>query len=129
MPLLGGGYAWEPSRLLGIGPFFTRPGASRPVEGAARGVVGGLLDRAEDRALDRPGQQQPAPRDVAVLRVPRPLVVDHAPEPVEELLSEDAGGEADRDRDRDEQDRGHAPRYTRAGAAHAPRCAGVSRPG
>src|SRR6476620_4275341 len=107
MPLIGRCYAWEPVRLLGSGPLFTRPGTRRSVEDAARRVVGALLDRAEDGALDRPGQQQPAPRDVAVLRVRRLLVVDHAPEAVEDLLPEDAGDEAGRDRDGDARDLRH----------------------
>jgi hypothetical protein len=57
-------------------------------------VVRQLLDGPEDRSLEGAGEQQPPPADVAMLRVRRLLLVDKAPDLVEELLAHDARQQA-----------------------------------
>src|SRR3954447_5324332 len=128
-PLWAGVMPGNRRGLLGIGVLLAGPRARGPVEAAPSRVVDALLDRAEDRALDGPRQQEPAPRDVAVLRVRRLLVVDHAPDPVEAFLPRGARHEAGRDRHGDEQELGHSPVYTRRVCGHAGRVAARSAEG
>src|SRR5215210_6116468 len=84
--------------LFRIWALFAGPGARGAVEAASRGVVRELLHRPEDRPLDGACEQKPPPGDVAMLRIWRLLLVDNAPDLVENLLAHDAGQQAQGDR-------------------------------
>src|SRR5215218_7466505 len=94
--------------LLRLRPLLARPRAGRPRERAPAVMVGGLLHRAEDGPLDRRGDQQLRPVDLPVLGVRRLLVVEQAPDLVEDLPRHEARDQAATDADGDEEDLGHA---------------------
>src|SRR5215217_1186344 len=109
--------------LLGIRALLARPGSGRAVEAAPRGVVGELLDGPEYGPLEGPREQQPRPADVAMLRVRRLLLIDHAPDLVEHLLAEDAGEQPRGDRQRGEEQLGHSGCIPDGGSASQLPCA------
>src|SRR5687768_2792675 len=88
--------------LFGIWLLLARPAAGGAVEAAPGGVVGGFLHGAENGSLEGAGEKQPAPADVAVLRVGRLLLVDEPPELVEDLLPHDPCEQTGPDRDGEE---------------------------
>ena len=61
-------------------------------------MVRQLLYGPEDRSLEGSGEQQPPPADLAMLRVGRLLLVDQAPDLIEDLLAEEAGQQPPADR-------------------------------
>src|SRR3954447_24402900 len=87
------------SRLLRLGRFFARPAAGHPREPAARAVIGQTAHRAEDRALDDQGGHELGERDLTVLGARCLLVVEQAPDLVEDLLAQlartETGGDPD----------------------------------
>src|SRR3954451_21558820 len=96
----GGGGHGPPGlrRLLGLGALVARPRAGELGDAMARAVVGEAADEAEDRALDKERRDQlhEAAR-LAVLRVGRLVLVDQAPDLLEDLAPNDAGNEAEHD--------------------------------
>src|SRR3954464_3854077 len=80
------------SLLLGL--FLARPGARRVGEGGPHAAVHGHLGAAEYGALERPGGDHLAPRRVAVLALRRIVVVEQGPDLLEELIAEEARGQA-----------------------------------
>src|SRR3954469_18083799 len=83
----------EPS-LLRLGTLFARPRARGVGEGGARAAVDGFLGGAEDCALKRARGGDLGPGGVAVLALGRLLVVDQAPDLLEDLLADEAGQQA-----------------------------------
>src|SRR5215210_3011075 len=102
------GFSPNGRALLGIRALLARPGACGAVEAAPRRVVRALLDGAEYGALERAGEQQAAPADVAVLRVRRLLLVYEAPDLVERLLADHAREQPENDRQRGEEHLRHS---------------------
>src|SRR5207248_7206403 len=101
------------SRLFGLGLFLAGPASGEPRKGAPRLVIHGRADGAEDRTLERGGEQDLGEGHVAVLRLRRLLVVDHAPGLLEQLLAEEARDQAADDAERDEEQLHACETYTR----------------
>src|SRR4051812_6190170 len=90
--------------LGGIGRFFARPASGRPCEAFARTVVEEALDHAEQRALDHESYRQLRQADLPVLGPRRVLVLEAAPDEVEDFLRELPGRKTADDADRQEQE-------------------------
>src|SRR3954451_16564833 len=91
--------------LLGLGTLVARPGAGETRHAVAGPVVGEAAHEPEDRALDHErGEQLHEAAGLAVLRVGRLVLVDEAPDLLEDLAPEDAGGEAEGDAERREDE-------------------------
>src|SRR4051794_25836119 len=89
--------------LSGIRRLFARPRARCLRKARARSVIEETLDDTEERALDQERKRELREVDPAVLRAWRVLVVEAAPDEVEQLLRELPGGEAADDAERQEE--------------------------
>src|SRR5918994_663658 len=94
--------------LFGIWARLARPAAGGAVKGASGRGVRQLLHGPEDRALEGAGEQQPPPADVPMFRVRRLLLVDQAPDLIEELLAEEACQQPPSDRHGGEEQLRHS---------------------
>jgi hypothetical protein len=77
--------------LLGFRAFLAGPAAAQRGESASGVLVDGAAHEAEQRAFDQQGERQPAQFDLAVLGPRRLLILDLAPDDVEELFGELSG--------------------------------------
>src|SRR4051794_26339567 len=90
-----------PAVLLGLGALVARPGAGELREAVPGAVVGEPADEAEDRALEHQrAEQLHEAAGLAVLRVRRLVLVEQAPDLLEDLAPHDAGDEPERDAER-----------------------------
>src|SRR5437899_4416255 len=77
-------------RLFGLGLLVARPAAGEARESLARLVVHERPGALEDRPLEGRRRDHLAELDAPVLGRRRLLVVDHAPQAIEQLLAEEA---------------------------------------
>src|SRR5436305_15113815 len=105
--------------LFRLGCLLAGPRAGEPRKPAAGAVVEEACDDAGDRPLRGERDRELQVAHLAVLGVGRLLLVDEAPEPLEELLAEHPGEQASGDAERQEDDlhRSLTPRSRRPGAA------------
>src|SRR6202042_2471821 len=90
-------------------------------------VIGEPPQQAEDRALQHESSGELAQRELAVLRVGGILIVDQAPHPVKQLLSDEPRREPRGDRDRLEHEAHELRLASRTAAASTPTPATASR--
>src|SRR5215213_6476632 len=67
-------------------------------------MVRQAFDEAEDRALDEQRRHHFRPGELAMLRAGRLLLIDQAPDFLEDLLTDDSSDQAEDDADRREDD-------------------------
>src|SRR4051794_38854126 len=82
--------------LLRFRALVARPRAGQPRDAVAGAVVGEAADEPEDGALDHQcGEQLHEAAGLAVLRMGGLILVDQAPDLLEDLAPDDAGDEAE----------------------------------